>query len=157
MTEDEKVGWHHWLSGHEFEHTLRNGEGQGSLACCSPWGHKKSNSAKQLNNNSTYLTRLLSGLNEYEGLKIFGTKAALFQYWLLFSAILAVVISYFCCPYLPEFTCLDYHRANLNNFICECIYGKKRLEVHSLKYYKQLLLADKFIIEFYLLLYASIF
>ena len=40
-TEDEIVGWHHWLSGHEFEQTLGDGEGQGSLACCSPWGHKK--------------------------------------------------------------------------------------------------------------------
>ena len=42
MTEDEMVGWHHQLSGHEFEQALRDSEGQGSLACCSPWGHKKS-------------------------------------------------------------------------------------------------------------------
>ena len=41
-TEDEMVGWHHQLNGHEFEQTLGNGDGQGSLACCSPWGHKKS-------------------------------------------------------------------------------------------------------------------
>ena len=40
MTEDEMVGWHHWLSGHEFEQTLGDGEGQGSLACCRPWGCK---------------------------------------------------------------------------------------------------------------------
>ena len=38
-TEDEMVGWHYWLNGHEFEPTL--GEGQGSLACCSPWGCKE--------------------------------------------------------------------------------------------------------------------
>ena len=37
--EDEMVGWHHRLSGHEFEQTLGDSEGQGSLACCSPWGH----------------------------------------------------------------------------------------------------------------------
>ena len=37
MTEDEMVGWHHRLNGHEFEQTLGGGEGQGSLACCSPW------------------------------------------------------------------------------------------------------------------------
>ena len=37
-TEDEMVGWHHWLDGHEFEQALGDGEGQGSLACCSPWG-----------------------------------------------------------------------------------------------------------------------
>ena len=41
-TEDEMVGWHHWLNGHEFDQTPRDGEGQGSLACCSPWGRKES-------------------------------------------------------------------------------------------------------------------
>ena len=39
---DEIVGWHHQLNGHEFEQTPGDSEGQGSLACCSPWGHKKS-------------------------------------------------------------------------------------------------------------------
>ena len=39
-TEDEMVGWHHCLNGHGFEETLGDTEGQGSLACCSPWGHK---------------------------------------------------------------------------------------------------------------------
>ena len=38
MTEDEMVEWHHRLNGHEFEQTLEDGEGQGSLACCSPRG-----------------------------------------------------------------------------------------------------------------------
>ena len=42
MTEDEMVGWHHWLDGYEFEKALGVGEGQGSLACCSPWGRKES-------------------------------------------------------------------------------------------------------------------
>ena len=42
MTKDEMVGWHHQLNGHEFEQTQRDNEGQGSLACCSPWGHKES-------------------------------------------------------------------------------------------------------------------
>ena len=41
MTEDEMVGWHHWLNGHEFEQTLAGSEGQGSLVCCSPWGCKE--------------------------------------------------------------------------------------------------------------------
>ena len=40
MTEDEMVGWHHWVNEHEFEQTPRDGEGQGSLACYSPWGHR---------------------------------------------------------------------------------------------------------------------
>ena len=37
MTEDEIVGWHHWFNGYVFEQTLRDDEGQGKLACCSPW------------------------------------------------------------------------------------------------------------------------
>ena len=41
-TEDEMVGWHHWLNGHEFEQTQGESDGQGSLAGCSPWGHKDS-------------------------------------------------------------------------------------------------------------------
>ena len=40
-TEDEMVGWHHWLDGHGFEWTLGVGDGQGGLACCSSWGHKE--------------------------------------------------------------------------------------------------------------------
>ena len=41
MTEDGMVGWHHQLSGHEFEQTPDDSEGQGSLACCGPGGHKE--------------------------------------------------------------------------------------------------------------------
>ena len=42
MTEDEMVGWHHIIDGHEFEQALGVGEGQGGLGCCSPQGHKES-------------------------------------------------------------------------------------------------------------------
>ena len=42
MTEDEMVGWHHWLNGHEFEQALGDAEGQGGLLCCSLWGGKES-------------------------------------------------------------------------------------------------------------------
>ena len=42
MTEDEMVGWHHQLGGHEFEQTPGDEEGQGTLACCCPWGCKES-------------------------------------------------------------------------------------------------------------------
>ena len=49
MTEDEMVGWHHQLDGHEFKQALGVGEGQGSMACCSPWGHKESNMTEGLN------------------------------------------------------------------------------------------------------------
>ena len=47
--EDEMAGWHHWLNGHEFEQALGVGAGEGSLACCSPWGHKESDMSWQLN------------------------------------------------------------------------------------------------------------
>ena len=48
-TEDKMVGWHHQLDGHEFEQALGVGDGQGSLACCSPWGHKRVDTTEQLN------------------------------------------------------------------------------------------------------------
>ena len=52
MTADEMVGWHHQLNGHEFEQTLGDHEGQGSLACCSPWGYKELDMTEQLNDNN---------------------------------------------------------------------------------------------------------
>ena len=51
MTEDEMVGWHQGLTGHEFEQTLGDGEGQGNLPWCSPWGSNESDMTEQLNNN----------------------------------------------------------------------------------------------------------
>ena len=51
MTEDEMVGWHHRLNGHEFQQTRGDGEGQESLACCSLFGYKESDMTEQLNNN----------------------------------------------------------------------------------------------------------
>ena len=45
------VGWHHQFNGHEFEQTLGDGEGQGSLPCCSPWGCKESDMTERLNKN----------------------------------------------------------------------------------------------------------
>ena len=53
VTEDEMVGWHHWLNGHEFEQAPGDNEGQGSLMCCSPWGRKELNMTEQLKNNSS--------------------------------------------------------------------------------------------------------
>ena len=48
-TEDEMAGWHHQFNGHEFEHTPGVGDGQGSLACQSPWGCKELDTTEQLN------------------------------------------------------------------------------------------------------------
>ena len=55
VTEDEMVRWHHRLNGHKFEQTPRDSEGQGSLACCSPSGLKKSDTTEQLNNHHLIL------------------------------------------------------------------------------------------------------
>ena len=60
MTENEMVGWRHWLNGHEFEQTPGDSEGQGSLACCSPWGLKESDTTEQLNNKALGWTGWIS-------------------------------------------------------------------------------------------------
>ena len=54
-TEDKMVGWHHQLDGHELEQALGVGDGQGSLVCCSPWGHKESDMTEQLNWTELFL------------------------------------------------------------------------------------------------------
>ena len=51
-TEDEMVGWHHQLDGHEFEQALGDGEVQGSLSCCSSWGRKELDTTERLNNSN---------------------------------------------------------------------------------------------------------
>ena len=48
-TEDEVIGWHHWLNGHERELASGVGDGQGGLTCCSPWGYKESDTTERLN------------------------------------------------------------------------------------------------------------
>ena len=55
MTENEMVGWYHQFSGHEFEQALGDGEGQGSLACYSPWGRKESDATERVNNSNNQL------------------------------------------------------------------------------------------------------
>ena len=62
MTEDEMVGWHHRLNGHEFERILGDSEGQGGLACCSPWNFKESDRTERLNNNKAMFRK--HSLNE---------------------------------------------------------------------------------------------
>ena len=55
MTEEEMVEWHHQLNGHEFEQAPGDGEGQGSLVCCSPWSCKQSDMTEQPNNSKLHL------------------------------------------------------------------------------------------------------
>ena len=59
MTEDEMVGWHHRLYGHEFVQTLGDSEGQGSQVCCSPQGRQESDRTKQLSNNNSTLFHII--------------------------------------------------------------------------------------------------
>ena len=54
MTEDEMIGWHHHLNGHEFEQAPGDGEGQGSLRCCSPWSLKELETEQLNSNNITF-------------------------------------------------------------------------------------------------------
>ena len=56
MTEGKMVGWHHQLNGHEFEQALGDSEGQGSLACCSPWGYNELDTTERLNNNRSLMS-----------------------------------------------------------------------------------------------------
>ena len=56
MTEDEIVVWYHQVDGHEFQKPPGNGEGQESLGCCSPWGHKELDMTEGLNNNKMVLS-----------------------------------------------------------------------------------------------------
>ena len=53
-TEDAIVGWHHWLNGHDFEQTLGDGDGQGSLGCCSPWDRKELDTTELLNTTTIW-------------------------------------------------------------------------------------------------------
>ena len=52
------LGWHHRLDRHEFEQAPGVGEGQGSLACCSSWGHKELDVTEQLNNNNNEMSKI---------------------------------------------------------------------------------------------------
>ena len=67
MAEDEMVGWHHRLNGHEFEQTPGDGGGQGSLAYCSPWGHKELDMTQRLSNNNWQLKGWTSKFSLYVG------------------------------------------------------------------------------------------
>ena len=69
-TEGEMVEWHHWLSGHEFEQTPGDGEGQGSLPCCSPWGCKELDTNERLNKTRmrSWILALSLGHNKIPGL-----------------------------------------------------------------------------------------
>ena len=67
MTEDELVGWHHRLDGHESEQAPGTDDGQGSLACCSPWGHKELDATEQLDWTELILNSLKQSIYSLAG------------------------------------------------------------------------------------------
>ena len=90
-TEDKMAGWHHRLDEHEFEWTPGVGDGQGNLECCSPWGHKESDTTEQLNSNNNvhlHLWKFTTWRFVCRGLIVVNTKPLLLgeiQHWLSVS------------------------------------------------------------------------
>ena len=68
MTENQMLGWHHQLNGHEFEQALGVSEGQESLACCSPGGCKESDMTEELNKYDNWKSIRIIQLRNYVGL-----------------------------------------------------------------------------------------
>ena len=81
------VGWHHQLNGHEFDQTPGNGEGQGSLACCSPWYHKESDTTERLSSKESEATGKLWSPKTWIKILI------LLSSWIIFIPKLGVAIS----------------------------------------------------------------
>ena len=94
-TEDEMVGWHHQLNGHEFEQALGVGDGQGSLACCSPWGHKESE-ATELNWTESNFVFVFQTWSDWPCLNIvYVLWISLILTWELHDQLPALPISFF--------------------------------------------------------------
>ena len=92
------VGWHHQLHGHEFKQTSGDSEGQGSLACCSPWGHKESNMIQWLNKNNCVPSTVLGTLQlhiteQMEGNDMCKVLSMVTGMWKLLSTCQAVSLS----------------------------------------------------------------
>ena len=92
-TEDEMVGRHHWLNGHEFEQTLGDSEGQGSLACCNSWDRKELNTTEWLNNNHHYLFTPSSILWAFGLCGFF----SFFNHWKHCHDIACICVSWYVC------------------------------------------------------------
>ena len=111
MTEDKMVGWHHWLNEHEFEQAPGVSDGQGSLACCSPWGCKESNMTEWLNWTDIYIVQTLRGTKGYT--------------WYVVSLLLVLKISLFFlvnnCLFLPV-PCKSLQKL-LAQGVYICMYG----------------------------------
>ena len=84
-TEDKMIGWHHRLNGHEFEQTLGDSEGQGSLTCCSLWGRKELDTTEWLNNNYIVIWHLHITWNDHHSKSSNNLSTKLLQYYWPYS------------------------------------------------------------------------
>ena len=78
MTEDEMVGWPQWVNGHEFEQGLGDGDGQGSLACWSPWGRKELDTTELLNWTEPFVN--LPGKNTVRMFKLHDSRRSMIKF-----------------------------------------------------------------------------
>jgi len=123
-TEDEMVGWHHWLSGHEFEQTL--GDGQQSLVYCSPWAHKELDTTEQLNNNNNQRENLRE--DNYHWLRV-----------MMRRRMIAKPLLWWILPYTPVSMLYTLYKQNLtptqgDSYWCHCHFKETKLSFHTLKY-----------------------
>ena len=98
MSEDEMVGKYHWFNEHEFQQTQGDSQGEGSLACCSPWGCKESDTTEQLNNNRFHIQnmyRIQTLLPIYSDFNSVWTTLISFQFS---TIILNCSPCFHCCP-----------------------------------------------------------
>ena len=95
-TEDDMVGWHHRLNGHEFEKTLGVGDGQGGLTCCSPWGCKESETTEWLNLTELGQALLEDQISEEVNNTLNLVIKSFVFFFLTFSRVLCVLIAQLC-------------------------------------------------------------
>ena len=122
-TEDEMAGWHHWLSGHEFEQTL--GDGQQSLVCCSPWARKELDTTEQLNNNNNQRKNL--GEDNYHWLRVMMRRRMIAKplLWWYFPIHQSLCYIHFTNKTLPT---------QGDSYWCHCQFKETKLSFHTLKY-----------------------
>ena len=115
-TEDDMVGWHHQLNGHEFEQALEDGDGRGSLACCTPWGCKESDTTEQLTNNNKKLFTRVYPRNSFPPSQPVLTFKSL--YGILFSLVTGSEVPFLsfvsCSAHCPHLTLIMKYKKSWN-------------------------------------------
>ena len=108
MTESEMVGWHHRLNGHEFEYAPGVGDGQGSLVCCSPWGHKELYRTEWMNRLLISFLQDLPSLKEFTQLLWDLGNTYLFFFYVLSDRVFSLFIMYFVTENIELFSPKKY-------------------------------------------------